>query len=131
MLRALRSKRLLLELIVAVVMCALSSGCDVGGKARDTALWPTIDTAWPNVKYDAQHGGAEAETLTAYEIAIETRDAQTVVLDWPPIKSAALTGIINQQQAGEIAIGVGDSKRERVSNFDAAVRAASRDPQLE
>lgn len=101
-----------------VIMILIITAC-AGTQARNNILIPSMELAWPNVKADAERGGAGAVLLAEFEQALTARDKLVMVATWPAIQIAAEAGIKSRT---DISPGVAASLLERVARFSEAVR---------
>lgn len=117
-----------------ILMPLLLLAACVGGKARDHALIPPMQLAWPSVLRDVEEGveqfGPDDDLRAAVQVAklqmkqaLEAKDRfKLAMVDWPLLKTFAEKGIEYRVQQGTIGPGVGLSLLERVRLFDEAYR---------
>lgn len=91
------------------------AGC-VGQRARDNALMPAMQLAWPGVKEDVERGPVIVDT-TSFDSDIKAGVFPTYA-EWTPLQSAAYANI----DAAQFSEGIKVSRRERVKQFDRAVQ---------
>jgi len=102
--------------VSVVITCMVMCGC-MGHKTRTNVLLPSMRMAWKGIRVDAQRGGAQKVVLDSFEQALSTTtDKLQVVLQWPPVRTAAQIGA--KLGAGELLV---NSRMERIKNFDDGV----------
>ena len=127
---------------LALSCLVLASGCagSSGDAARERALLPSLQLAWPAVEDDIQRGvldGVEdgdlskskSEALLASANRLEAslsedlNQARSVTaFEWPIVHPWASRGVIDRLDDGQIGPGVAESFDERIKNFDEGVR---------
>lgn len=105
------------KFLLVVPIIALT-GC-VGQRARDNVLMPAMQLAWPGVKEDVERGPVVVDTAS-FDNSIQAGVFPAYV-EWSPLQSAAYANI----DAAQLSEGIKTSRRERVRQFDNAVRKGS------
>lgn len=122
---------------MVLVAAALLPSC-AGSRARQNVLLPAMRLAWGSISPDVERGLTEAVaggTLTQVQATqfLAQRDEfedklredepeRNLQLTWLALRPWAEAGIGERESAGEVGAGVAASLRERVANFDDAVR---------
>lgn len=110
--------------LVALLVCACA-----GLKARENALLPAMQVAWPPIAQQVERGiqedpsNAEHLRLEAQEMADALQATSVDLLrdvDWPALQQSAVIGINARVSSQEITSGVAGSLLERVSQFNNA-----------
>jgi hypothetical protein len=116
-------KKLLLCCVAALAVV----GCQVGQQARTQALAPVVKSTWPAVKQDVDLGiqsdqleQSLAPAVVAFDTSVTAGHPDLQV--WLVLAPEADHGVTQRVRTGEISPGVGESRRERIKQFDAAVR---------
>lgn len=104
--------------VLALASCALLAAC-WGLSARQKALLPAIQGAWPGVKADLERGVPRLDAeIAALEVGInEGAPKKIAAVEWPRLAASAIAGAAARVEKGEISVGVAASLGERVSNF--------------
>lgn len=128
-LRAKRTLAVILFVAIAGAAALFATSC-AGGAARDNALMPAIQQAWPGVKADLDRGflvqpGTVDQTAEArLDFAIRAGDRAAVNLnDWIIVQPMAGVGIADRLAKGEIGPNGWNSLRERLRLFDQSIRS--------
>jgi hypothetical protein len=115
-------KNLLLSVVLAITM----TSC-IASKARENALLPAMNLAWPGVHADIERGVADAQLpdrsmvdfeIVKIEVALDSGLAADFrVVSWGVLEPFGQRGINDRIADGEMSEMVAESLRERLRNF--------------
>jgi hypothetical protein len=115
--------------VAIAVLAVMVAGC-AGWRqeARERALSPAVEQAWPGVRQDALLGVTEPSDSAAIETldqALASGDgaeaSRVAAVVYPEVARLASIGIERQVAEGTIGPNVAESKRERLRLFGAAL----------
>lgn len=116
------------RLAVALLGLMTLTSCLTGG-ARQEALLPSIQGAWPGVREDISYGGRMSEEeLMAVDIAVEMGAFDNIDLD--RLVQAADAGIVQQLLDGVVGVTGAEILRDRVDAFRRAIEEYVREVSL-
>lgn len=119
-----------LFLILTVILTVSLVACNQAGKAvRNNVLLPQLRAVFPAIERQAVYGEVSEEALREFKLSLGVEegvlsvgDPLIISLHWPPVKNAAIEGIMRKLEEEKIGKGVAESLIERINLFDESIK---------